>query len=78
MAKNLSKYLTEMLNENKKSINDEKSFRDYAKRKFKEAFGDKLDEDEMNDVIDGILKNNESAVNNNDWGELVGILNKSF
>jgi alanyl-tRNA synthetase len=60
------------------SIKDEKSFRDYAENKFKEVFGDKLDEKKMKETIDGILSDNKDAVEAGDWGELVGILNKSF
>ena len=60
------------------SIKDEKSFRDYAENKFKEVFGDKLDEKKMKETIDGILNDNKESVEAGDWGELVGILNKSF
>jgi hypothetical protein len=41
------------------SIKDEKSFRDYAENKFKEVFGDELDEDKKKETIDGILKDYE-------------------
>lgn len=68
----------EQLQESEKSINDEKSFREYAEKKFKAVFGDKLDEQKMNDTIDGILKDNKEAADNGDWGKLVGLLNKSF
>lgn len=68
----------EQLQEAEKSISDEKSFREYAENKFKNAFGDKLDEQKMNDTIDGILKDNKEDVDKGDWGKLVGILNKSF
>ena len=77
MAKNLSEYLTEMLNESA-SISDEKSFREYAENKFKKVFGDKLDEDKMNGVIDGILKKYKEEADNGEWGKLVDVLNKSF
>lgn len=60
------------------SIKDEKSFRDYAENKFKEVFGDELDEKKMNDTIDGLLKDNKELVDAGKWGELVGMLNKSF
>lgn len=60
------------------SIKDEKSFRDYAKNKFEEVFGDDLDEDKMNKTIDGLLKDNKDLVDKGEWGELVGMLNKSF
>lgn len=60
------------------SIKDEKSFRDYAENKFKEVFGDELDEDEMKETIDGILKDYKKEAEGGDWGTLVGVLNKSF
>lgn len=60
------------------SIKDEKSFRDYAENKFKEVFGDELDEDEMKETIDGILKDYKKEADEGDWGVLVGVLNKSF
>lgn len=95
MAKSLSEYLVEMLNEGDKlekkaddaekdankaneSIKDEKTFRDYAKNKFEEVFGDDLDEDQMKKTIDGLLKDNKDLVDKGEWGELVGMLNKSF
>lgn len=65
-------------NKAEESIKDEKSFRDYAENKFKEVFGDELDEKKMNDTIDGILKDNQDLVDAGDWGALIGILNKSF
>lgn len=83
--KDLTQFLMEQLNEaedNKdkaaESIKDEKTFRDYAENKFKEVFGDELDEKQMKDTIDGILKDNKDKVDAGEWGELVGILNKSF
>jgi hypothetical protein len=60
------------------SIKDEKTFRDYAENKFKEVFGDELDEDEMKETIDGILKDYKKEADEGDWGVLVGVLNKSF
>ena len=111
MAKKLSEYLIEMLNEGKveelekkldkvekkaddaqdaaddaekeankaeESIKDEKTFRDYAKNKFEEVFGDDLDEKKMKETIDGLLKDNKDLVEKGEWGELVGMLNKSF
>jgi DNA-binding protein H-NS len=104
MAKNLSEYLTEMLNEDKidqlekklekvekkaddaqkeaeksaPTIKDEQSFREYAENKFKKVFGDKLDEDKMNGIVNGILQKYKDAADNGEWGKLVGILNKSF
>lgn len=79
MTKNLSEYLLEMLTINEsESIKDEKSFRAAAEAKFKKVFGDDLDKDKMNQTIDGLLKDNKELVENGDWGELIGILNKSF
>jgi hypothetical protein len=59
-------------------IKSEKDFRDAAKAKFEEVFGDDLDEKEMNDTIEGILKDNSDLVKKGDWGAIIGILNKSF
>ena len=59
-------------------IKSEKDFRDAAKAKFEEVFGDDLDEKEMNDTIEGIFKDNSDLVEKGDWGALIGILNKSF
>lgn len=61
-----------------KTIKSEEEFREYAENKFKEVFADDLDEDKMNSVIDGILKDYKDDVDNNNWGKLVGVLNKSF
>lgn len=66
------------IQEAEESIKDEKTFKDYAENKFKTVFGDKLDEDRMNKVIDGILKKYKKDAENGDWGVLVGVLNKSF
>ena len=63
---------------NEAEIKSEEDFRAAAKAKFEEAFGDDLDEDKMNKTIDGILKDNKDLVDAGDWGELIGILNKSF
>ena len=41
-------------------------------------FADDLDEDQMKETIDGILTDNKELVDEDDWGSLVGILNKSF
>ena len=59
-------------------VKSEKDFREYAENKFKEVFGDDLDEDEMKKTIDGLLDDNKDLVDANEWGELVGMLNKSF
>lgn len=82
--KNITDFINEHLNETnvvveaKETIKSEKDFRDYAENKFKEVFGDELDEKEMNDTIDGLLKDNKELVDAGEWGELVGMLNKSF
>ena len=76
--KNLNEFLNDLLLESENTINDENSFRAAAEAKFKKVFGDKLDEDKMNKTIDGILKDNKSAVDAGEWGKLIGILNKSF
>lgn len=68
----------EIANVNEGEIKSEEDFRKYAENKFKEAFGDDLDEDKMNKTIDGILNDNKELVDDGDWGSLVGILNKSF
>jgi hypothetical protein len=59
-------------------IKSEKDFRDAAKAKFEEVYGDDLDEDKMKETIDGILDDNQDLVDDGDWGALIGILNKSF
>jgi hypothetical protein len=90
--KNLSEFLIEKINEDKiaellenedtnksdETIKDEKSFRAAAEAKFKEVFGDDLDEDKMNETIDGLLEDNKDLVDKGEWGELIGMLNKSF
>lgn len=60
------------------TIKDEKSFREAARAKFEEVFGDDLDEDQMNETIDGLLNDNKDLVEKGKWGELIGMLNKSF
>lgn len=74
--KGITEFLYEALNEAEESIKNKDDFRSYAENKFKEVFGDDLDEKEMNDVIDALIKEQEE--NNTDWGEIVGKLNKSF
>lgn len=81
--KNLSEYLVERVGgihvtESEKTITDEKSFREAAEAKFKEVFKDELDEEQMNETIDGLLKDNADLVEAGKWGELIGMLNKSF
>lgn len=74
----LSEYLKESLINENETIKDEKSFRKAAEAEFKEVFGDDLDEDQMKETIDGILKDNKELVEKGEWGELIGMLNKSF
>ncbi len=84
--KNLNEYLVEAfevenkanMQEAEETITDEKTFRDYAENKFKEVFGDELDEDKMKETIDGILNDYKEDAEKGDWGKLVGVLNKSF
>ena len=85
--KNISDFLNECLDsevnsnniqEANETIKDEKSFREAARAKFEEVFGDELDEDKMNKTIDGLLEDNKDLVEKGEWGELIGMLNKSF
>ena len=66
--KNLTEFINEQLAEvveepvveiTEGKIESEQDFRDYAENKFKEAFGDDLDEDKMKKTIDGILDDNK-------------------
>lgn len=81
------KTLVEFLNEHLENttiveanatIKSEEDFRAAAKAKFEEVFGDELDEDKMNKTIDGLLSDNKELVEKGEWGELIGMLNKSF
>lgn len=77
--KTLSEFLRESLgNICEGKITDEKSFREAARAKFEEVFGDELDEDQMNETIEGLLNDNKDLVEKGKWGELIGMLNKSF
>ena len=82
--KNLTDFINEQLktNEglmiNEGEVSSEKDFREYAEKKFKEVFGDELDEEQMNETIEGLLNDNKDLVEAGEWGELVGMLNKSF
>lgn len=72
-------YLKEALaNEAEETINSKKEFIEFAHKKFKAVFGDELDKERMDFTIDGILNDNNELVDAGEWGELVGILNKSF
>lgn len=75
--KGLIQFLNEAA-ESEKSITNEKEFREFAKKKFEEVFGDDLDEKRMKFTVDGILDDNKELVEKGDWGQLIGILNKSF
>lgn len=77
-AKEDAKNAKKDANKAEESIESEEDFRDYAKNKFKTVFGDKLDEDKMKKVVDGIINKHQEDIKNNDWGKLVGVLNKSF
>lgn len=66
------------VNEAEDTIKSEKDFRAAARAKFEEVFGDELDEEKMNKTIDGLLEDNKDLVEKGDWGELIGMLNKSF
>lgn len=87
--KNITKYLYESISEgctkynqcheeDEETVVDEKSFREWAKAKFEEVFGDDLDKERMKNTIDGLLKDNKDLVDRGEWGELVGKMNKSF
>ena len=75
--KGLIQFLNEAT-ESEKSITNEKEFREFAKKKFEKVFGDDLDEKRMKSIIDGILDDNKELVEKGDWGQLIGMLNKSF
>lgn len=76
--KNITDFINEALMVNEGEIKSENDFREYAENKFKEVFGDELDEDQMNETIDGLLEDNKELVDAGKWGELIGMLNKSF
>ena len=79
--KHITDFINEALNEayiTEGEVKSEKDFREYAENKFKEVFGDDLDKKEMNETIDGLLDDNKDLVDAGEWGELVGMLNKSF
>lgn len=60
------------------SIKSKKDFQQAAEAKFKEVFGDKLDKERMDKTIKGILDDHKDLVEKENWGALIGILNKSF
>ena len=75
--KGLIQFLNEATESNE-SITNEKEFREFAKKKFEEVFGDDLDEKRMEFTVNGILDDNKELVEKGEWGKLVGMLNKSF
>jgi len=76
--KNLSKYLTEALNESEGSIKSEKDLRAAMKAKFEEVFGDELDEKQMKETIDGFCEDHKKEIEDGKFGELIGEFNQSF
>lgn len=76
--KSITDFLVEQLNEAEETIKSEKDFREAARAKFEEVFGDELDEKRMNKTIDGFLEDNKELVEKGAWGELIGMLNQSF
>ncbi|MDE7348002.1 MAG: hypothetical protein K2N48_14825 [Muribaculaceae bacterium] len=76
--KDLTTFVNEALNEANETIKSEKDFRAAAKAKFEEVYGDDLDTDKMKKTIDGLLNDNKDLVDKGEWGELIGMLNKSF
>lgn len=62
--------------EGKDEITDAKSFREYARSLFDEAFGDELDVDQMNDIVDALIDKQKDE--DLDWGEVVGMLQQSM
>ena len=63
--KHITDFINEALNEayiTEGEVKSEKDFRNAAKAKFEEVYGDDLDEDKMKDTIDGILKDNKGRV----------------
>lgn len=75
--KNITEFLYESLevNEAENEIKNAEEFKEYAKKKFQEVYGDSLDEDEMNKIIDGIIADQGD---DEDWGKAVGKLNEAF
>ena len=71
-------HLESIVNEEEKSIKNEDDFKKAVRAKFKKVFGDKLDEDKMNSVIDGVLKKYKKDADDGNWGKLIGVVNKSF
>lgn len=70
--------ISQIVTESKETIKSEEDFKAAAEAKFKKVFGDDLDKDKMNKIIDGLLKDNKKLVEKGEWGKLIGMLNKSF
>lgn len=75
--KSITQFLMESI-VNEGTIKSEKDFREAARAKFEEVFGDELDEEQMKETIDGLLDDNKDLVEKGKWGELIGMLNQSF
>lgn len=75
--KSIAQFLMESI-VNEGTIKSEKDFREAARAKFEEVFGDELDEEQMKETIDGLLEDNKDLVEKGEWGELIGMLNQSF
>ena len=76
--KNITDFINEALTETyitESEIKSEKDFRKYAENKFKEEFGDELDEEKMNTAIDNLIKDYKE---DEGWSALVKTLNKIF
>ena len=82
--KDISVFLNEQLSLGEANVNEEteikseKEFRDYAKNMCKEAHGDDFDEDKCKETIDKFLEDNKELVDEEKWGEIVGMWNKGF
>jgi len=66
------------MNEASETIKSEKDLRAAMEAKFKEVFGDDLDEEKMNKTIDGFCKDHEQEIKDGKFGELIGEFNESF
>jgi len=84
--KDITVFLNEQLQateDNKNNLNEakvesEKDFREYAEKILKEAHGDDYDADKAKEMIDGILEEHKDLVDENKWGEIVGIFNNGL
>lgn len=76
--KNITTFLYENLNEAEETIKSEKDLRVAMKAKFEKVFGDDLDEDKMNEIIDGFCEDHKKEIEEGKFGELIGEFNESF